>query len=86
MDVEKRLQSVFTSLSWMFNVPCREACTNVHFKQPFSGTAHSVCAAMRLSPSQRTHRTLSCCAALIETANSLSQAKWAGKNRGGGKT
>lgn len=42
--------------------------------------------AIRLSASQRTHRTLSCCAALIETANSLSQAKWAGrKGRGGEK-
>lgn len=41
--------------------------------------------AIRLSVSQRTHGTLSCCAALIETANSLSQAKWAGRNRGGGK-
>lgn len=38
--------------------------------------------AIRLSASQRTHGTLSCCAALIETANGLSQAKWAGRNRG----
>lgn len=41
--------------------------------------------AIRLSESQRTHGTLSCCAALIETANGLLQAKWAGRNRGGGK-
>lgn len=40
--------------------------------------------AIRLSASQRTHGTLSCCAALIETANGLLQAKWAGRNREGG--
>lgn len=44
MDVEKILQSMLSSLSRMFNFPWREARADIHFKQPFSSAAHSVCA------------------------------------------
>lgn len=89
MDVGKRLQSAFGSLSRMFNLrDVKPASTNI--SNSLSAALPTLfvrfTSAIRLSVSQRTHGTLSCCAALIETANSLSQAKWAGRNRGGGKT
>lgn len=88
MDVEKILQSVFSSLSRMFNF-CDVKLVPTYISNSLSEALPTLfvqfTSAIRLSESQRTHGTLSCCAALIETANGLLQAKWAGRNRGGGK-
>lgn len=58
--------------------------TNMHFNQFSTSTAHSGCTSyshqQRLLGSQRTHGTVSCWVALIETAYVLSQAKWVGRD------
>lgn len=86
--MEKRLQSLFSSLSRMFNLRDVKLAPT-YISNSLSAALPTLfvqfTSAIRLSPSQRTHEALSCCAALIETANNLSQAKWAGRNRGRGK-
>lgn len=58
--------------------------TDMHFNQFPTSNAHSGCTSysrqQRLLGSQRTHGTVSCWVALIETAYVLSQAKWVGRD------
>lgn len=92
--MQRKLQSLFSSLPRSFNFPWCKAHshhTDMHFNQRHN--THQHCPLwlhsshqLKLLGSRRTHRTVSCWAALIEKAYVLSQARWVGRERKGKET